>query len=442
MSHIPGSTPPSQRPQNDYVTSSPKSGSADNVPNEKVGQLSGMQVRPTDVEKQIPEKKSEDTKTPQKLLAERDVVEAKGSRFPRLQKLLISLKKWAARHHLYTPRFEAKSLSAEQLGTALKQWQGNPKVQQLLAGKQNMLDMSGLRLSSGFPENTKLSSFFADGSGKVSLPVVLKQVDFSGADLSHLDLTDVIFEECDFSHATLNRTKMGNAACTRCNFDSANMQGLVASNLTMGDCSLTHAKMSSASMTDCVAYGCKVDSHTDLTSAVIKDSDIRGIDVGTADFSHAKMTNTKINRLALGHTLAGATLDTVKYGSVVLPTEVGGVNSLTLRNMKLHLGVGRGDANMQDPVGKMYHCHFENCDVKMHGYHYIAKDCTFSDCDHLSLQVGERSMIEGCTFTNNKGMEASRLGYSSSFSDNTLSGCNFPSKLLEHVRQKTGNTGI
>lgn len=130
--------------------------------------------------------------------------------------------------------------------------------------------------------------------------------DFSGADLSGLNLSNKDLVGLDFSGANFNRTLFINAKIHASNFTGADFELAIASNASFIASNLTDANMKGIFANGTEFTGTKFNG-ADLSNASFMNTNIVACDFGEstqltgADFTNAQLMNTQLTNMDLSH---------------------------------------------------------------------------------------------------------------------------------------------
>ena len=365
--------PGAPRPQNDYVGLNLKSAETST---ETSGNFKDMKVGKTDPklnvstaprETSVPEKKS----LMDRLVATRII-----------GRVIARVINWAIKHDLYSPKFPDRTTDSVQLLNQL-----NERAQ---GTHTERLDLSGLVL-----KGAKLGSL-ADlmPEGKA----VISNVDFSGADLRGLDLSNVRFQDCNFSHADL-------AGCTfaqdsdqyhlvGCSFDHCKLQNVEMSGMKIKGCDFSHASMKACQLRECSFKECETDSRTSMNQATVIKCDLRGLPLNEVILLKSTVSETKVHALPLSGNMNGSILNKVAYDRATLPTGNPAIG-VTFHNMSLKFNPKvELDNPSFIPFAKFSGCTFNNCEMAMNNMHYLVKGCKFHECPSVQLKPGSASQFE------------------------------------------------
>lgn len=172
------------------------------------------------------------------------------------------------------------------------------KIDQIWEEEESYLE--GVQFTGGLFQNGSTSLHFQN--------VLFKHIRFSGADLSEMQFTDVVFDTCDFSNAQLQHAQFH-----RCSFKGVKLTGADFSHVRLthviveqsdaqySDFSLSHMKFAAfheVDLTNANFFGCQFKDvnfvKNILHDASFIETDLANIDLSTNQYDRIEVTIEKL----------------------------------------------------------------------------------------------------------------------------------------------------
>ncbi|CAM3603233.1 pentapeptide repeat-containing protein [Parendozoicomonas haliclonae] len=383
---IPGGPKPSGPTSVQPPVGTPEGSKTDGVESDKAGLFGNKTVKTASPTLNVSTAPVETARPQKKSLLERMVA----VRF--VGTIVKKIVDWAIKHDFYRPKFAEKPMGGDEL---VKQLQDRSSESNPVR-----LDLQGLKLQHGGDASSVKADLFQ--SATAQQPLIVRNVDFSGADLSGLDLSNVQFQSCDFSHANLSGCKVSQSSdqyqWVGCSFDHANLESTSFSGAKIRNCDFSHASLKDSTLKDCHFKECGSDKKTSLEHVTISDSDMTGLPLAGVTMLSSHIANSKLESLQLSGSLNNSTLDNVSFTRYALPHEWA-ARGITFKNMDMAFNPA---VDIYDPssisFAKFSGCLFESCNVAMNNQHYLMNSCTFNDCPTLAMDPGFSTQVKYCRF--------------------------------------------
>ena len=319
------------------ATTPTRDASNSHSPAEVTGQTSSFQtVTLAEPDKSLSLKKgalrSHETTTP---IPENKPIKGRRARSLSPARLINWIKSKAIQKGWITPKFAQNPIEAKALSKALD---GHLNPASAPATKLNLQGL-GIRGT----ETSFLREILGAGRSATS-PVVISNVDLSGADLRGLNLNDIRFEGCIFDHARLDGVEAHRSAFSDCSFKHANMEKGEFSQTAFSNCHLEHSHMKGISLTECSFARCHTDKNTDLSYAAMTDSNLEGFPLRGVNVQNSLFYRGKVDTLPLNEHWHGCKLVGVENRHAYAPTGTWGVTNLTFQDMTVKFA-GKADTS-------------------------------------------------------------------------------------------------
>lgn len=145
-------------------------------------------------------------------------------------------------------------------------------------------DLAGVNLSGAKLNNANLTDVNLTGAN-------LSNANLSSANLNNADLSNANLSNADLSRANLNNANLNNANCS-----SADLSCAKLTNAKLNDADLSGAKLSDAKLNDADLSGAK------LTNSKLRNADLSGTRLNDAKFNSADLSGARLNNAKLNNT--------------------------------------------------------------------------------------------------------------------------------------------
>lgn len=289
------------------------------------------------------------------------------------------------------PQLDAQR--AEQLGR-LRAFEPTPEMAQSFA-KAGM-DPAKLR-----PQKPELVLAAAKGQGKADVTgATIKELDFSGQDLSGLDLSRARISKCQFKGAKLNGARFDQTMLKGCDFTGADLSGAVLDRAVIQECVLDKACLRGARGEMPVIQKCS-----------LKDADLSDCELAQAVVQHSALTGLALKNAtvrlsifsegdATGLLADGARFEKCVFKKVKL--DRASFRGITTDALLLHTCTGEKTAFANSELFKLRISHDSGFPgLNLRGVTWKQGYCKKADLSGADFQGSEleRTIFDSCTLT-------------------------------------------